>query len=479
MTILEDSSDLRSSLKTSPDPDLNPISDAKATVQAPPTSFRQPLNPAPPTATSAATTNDPSTSFMRWSTASSLPLSSEPETGKSTWSFHPSEYDPDPVPLAQIRNTDFAIGVGERLSKSSFDTFGRGEGSPKGVERAGGDQVVGVENGLPGTVVKFERDVRAQSGQNRYTATTSSSTTELSSHASAPTVHLGQKMETIEAIPDDIRSLPRHHRSAASTSNVEAFYSPLKTHAPRTRTRSKSIDSISLNPSASDSVTALLLPSKLPLIRQNTLPEEMIARNDLDPEQRVILRKRAEKLRQILGEALDEKSIERLLIHPIHASRTITTRLEDQAWPDSPTGTIKSGNGREEWQKEDVVPRKGKAVEPTLHGGLARSRSLIVRTARAAFGLAGTGAGEKKNDLAVYVSREIRVSETGVRGLGTRPRLIARHSISTPPGAMSLAAMLKETSPESPTREVEEDVDGNDAARRTRRLQLAKVRSIF
>jgi len=372
------------------------------------------------------------------------------------------------------------VGLGERLSKSSFDTFGRGEGSPKGTERAGGDRAVDEGRGLPGTVLKFERGMRAQSGQNRQLATTSTSSTESSTpHTSAPTVHFGQKMGTIEASPNAILPSPKYHRSAASTSNLEAIYSPPKTHAPRTRTRSKSIDSISLNPSASDSVTALLLPSKLPLIRQNTLPEEMIARNDLDPEQRVILRKRAEKLRQILGEALDERSIERLLIDPIHASRTITTRLEDQAWPDSPTGTIKSGNGREEWQKEDVVPRKGKAVEPTLHGGLARSRSLIARTARAAFGLAGAGAGEKKNDLAVYVSREIRVSETGVRGVGSKPRLIARHSISTPPGTMSLAAMLKETSPESPTREVEEDVYGNDAARRTRRLQLAKVGSIF
>ena len=204
------------------------------------------------------------------------------------------------------------------------------------------------------------------------------------------------------------------------------------------RTRSKSIDSISLN----DSVTAFLLPasSRLPLIR-------------------------AKKLEQLLGEALDERSIERLLIDPIHASRTVTTRLAetDEAWPDSPTGTMRNG-GKEEWTKEDVVPRKGKAVDPPSNS-LSRSGSILARTARAALGMAG----EKKNDLAVYVSREVRVSETGVRGAKPRPR----HSASTPPGreAMSLAAMLRD-GPVSPTHTEESE---DDSARRTRRLQLAKV----
>jgi len=193
----------------------------------------------------------------------------------------------------------------------------------------------------------------------------------------------------------------------------------------------------------------------------------MVARNDLDPEQRAILLRRAKKLEQLLGEALDERSIERLLIDPIHASRTITTRLAetDEAWPDSPTGTTRSG-GKEEWSKEDVVPRKGKAVDPPSNG-LARSGSILARTARAALGMAG----EKKNDLAVYVSREIRVSETGIRGAKPRPR----HSAYTPPGreSMSLAAMLRD-GPVSPTHAEESE---DESARRTRRLQLAKVRT--
>lgn len=174
----------------------------------------------------------------------------------------------------------------------------------------------------------------------------------------------------------------------------------------------------------------------------------------------------------MLGEALDERSIERLLIDPIHASRTVTTRLDetDEAWPDSPTGTMRSG-GKEEWKKEDVVPRKRKAIDPPSDG-LVRSGSILARTARAAFGMTG----EKKNDLAVYVSREIRVSETGVRGAKPRPR----QSASTPPGreTLSLAAMLRD-GPVSPTRAEDSDTNEDDSARRTRRLQLAKVRPIY
>jgi len=415
---------------------------------------------------------------MRWSTTSSLP--SEPETGKSTWSFHPEEYDPDPVPLVDLSKADFGpgtstgvgtgtgteAGVGGAGDRSSFNTFGRG--TPPRSRGLKDGEALSEESGkveLPGRVLKFNKDMRSKKGPINHTLKDStSSARSSSSNDSAPRVHFGTQntLETIKGSPNT-RSSPSRHRPAASVSNLDTIHPRPSTQIPRMRTRSKSIDSISLN----DSFTALLLPasSRLPLIRQTTLPEEMVARNNLDPEQRAILLRRAKKLEQLLGEALDERSIERLLIDPIHASRTITTRLAetDEAWPDSPTGTTRSG-GKEEWTKEDVVPRKGKAVDPPS-SGLARSGSILARTARAALGMAG----EKKNDLAVYVSREIRVSETGIRGAKPRPR----HSASTPPGRenMSLAAMLRD-GPVSPTHTEESE---DDSARRTRRLQLAKV----
>jgi hypothetical protein len=428
-----------------------------------------------PTANLNANSNpgDNSKSFMRWSTTSSLP--SEPETGGSTWSFHPAEYDPE-VPLVDLSNPDFGpststeAGVGGAGHRSSFDTFGRG--SPRDNSKKD-REALDEQGALPGRVLKFNKDMRSKSKGpvNHALKDSTSSTLSSSSNDSAPKVHFGTKntLETIEGSPNT-RSSPSRHRPAASVSNLDTIHARPSTQIPRMRTRSKSIDSISLN----DSVTALLLPasSRLPLIRQTTLPQEMVARNDLDPEQRAILLRRAKKLEQLLGEALDERSIERLLIDPIHASRTITTRLAetDEAWPDSPTGTMRSG-GKEEWTEEDVVPRKGKAVDPPPNG-LARSGSILARTARAALGMAGEKKNDK-NDLAIYVSREIRVSETGVRGAKPRPR----NSASTPPGreSMSLAAMLRDGPVSSTHTEESED----DSARRTRRLQLAKVCSPF
>jgi len=420
--------------------------------------------------------NDNTKSFMRWSTTSSLP--SEPENGKSTWSFHPDQQDQDPVPLVELSNPDFGpspgtgvgtgteVGVGGAGDRSSFDTFGRGT-PPQSKSRKDGE-AFNEEGGLPGRVLKFNKDLRSKKGPiNHALKDSTSSTHSTTSDDSGPKVRFSNRntLDTIEGSPNTIRSSPSRHRPAASVSNLDTIIPRPSTQIPRMRTRSKSIDSISLN----DSVTAFLLPasSRLPFIRQTTLPEEMVARNDLDPEQRAILLRRAKKLEQLLGEALDERSIERLLIDPIHASRTVTTRLAetDEAWPDSPTGTMRNG-GKEEWTKEDVVPRKGKAVDPPSNS-LSRSGSILARTARAALGMAG--AGEKKNDLAVYISREVRVSETGVRGAKPRPR----QSASTPPGreSMSLAAMLRD-GPVSPTHTEESE---DDSARRTRRLQLAKV----
>lgn len=288
---------------------LNPMIQAPA----PPTSFRQTTMPNPtptpnpdPNPNSECNENpnhsDNTKSFMRWSTPSSLP--SGPETGKSTWSFHPEEYDPDPVPLVDLSNADFGVsaapatraemeaGVSDAGDKSSFDTFGKGPPPVlKGLKDGEGLNEE-LDGGLPGRVLKFNKgkDMRSKTGPvnhalNNSTSSTLSSTSTF--HDSGPRVHFGQRapLETIEGSPNS-RSSPSRHRPAASVSNLDTVHHRTSTQIPRMRTRSKSIDSISLN----DSVTALLLPAKgrAPLIRQNTLPEEMVVRNDLDPEQRPI-----------------------------------------------------------------------------------------------------------------------------------------------------------------------------------------------
>ena len=118
---------------------------------------------------------------------------------------------------------------------------------------------------------------------------------------------------------------PRGHRSAASVPLAELStigeLSPavqrMAVSSPRHRIRSKSIGTMSVDHSINDSVTGLLLPadSKIgrnPLPHPSTLPSELAFKNDLNPDQRAVLLRRAKKLEQLLGQSLDERSIERL-----------------------------------------------------------------------------------------------------------------------------------------------------------------------
>ena len=179
---------------------------------APPTSFRQPTMPThtpTPTPTTDPNANsnlnpranpgDNTKSFMRWSTTSSLP--SEPETGKSTWSFHP---DPDPVPLVELSNPDFGpspsagvgtgteVGVDGAGDRSSFDTFGRGT-PPQSRSRKDGE-ALNEERGLPGRVLKFNKDMRSKKGLINHALKDSTSSTHSStSDDSGPKVRFSNR----------------------------------------------------------------------------------------------------------------------------------------------------------------------------------------------------------------------------------------------------------------------------------------------
>jgi len=147
-------------------------------VPAPPTSSRQPAMPTPSPNLNAdsvsdanANLSDNTKSFMRWSIPSSLP--SGPETGKSTWSLHPEEYDPDPAPLVDLSNADFGpsattgLGVGGVAGdRSSFDTFGKGPSPRSNGLKDGEGLNEELDGGLPGRVLKFNKgkDMRSKTG---------------------------------------------------------------------------------------------------------------------------------------------------------------------------------------------------------------------------------------------------------------------------------------------------------------------------
>lgn len=273
----------------------------------------------------------------------------------------------------------------------------------------------------------------------------------------------------------------------------------LATYSP-THGRSGSLDSLpSLHPSLSESVTTLsrLLPSSSPVPPVPSLPRPntrtslpplpplppLPARNDLLPEQRAVLLRRARKIEQVLGEPLPESQVERLVVDPSHASTTVVTSINHE-WPETPSPRGKVP----EWDQEDCVPRtvrrgpEGMATAMAMStsnansgsgvlggGNLVRSGSVFAKKAKKA--LRRDRKDDESSDLKVYVAREMRVVETTVRGGSSeaaRPGINRQEWLdpASPTGPMS---------PSSPTDTLDQRSEEEDRARRTRRQQLAKV----
>lgn len=253
-------------------------------------------------------------------------------------------------------------------------------------------------------------------------------------------------------------------------------YSPSSMQSPG---RSASIDSIpSLHPSMSDSINTLsrLLPpspiapsssfnglGRLALVPQHS-NLELGTSNDLNPEQRATLLRRHRKLEQILGESLDEKEVERLMVRPINATRTIFTGTDDDIWPSSPDTARR--RAVPEWAKEDCVPKISRA--PVIdRPALNRSGSSMVRKAKAAFGL--DKGKDVEGPLEVFVAREKSVAETTTRQYDRSrpavPRQASASDLSSPKSSRS--------------GEGENEGDEDEAGRRLKRNQLAKVGSFL
>lgn len=497
---------------------------------APPSSFKHPTMSSrrgvpPRTADSPVspievTTPEVDQSFMRWSTTSEA----FSEAGLSTWSYHPHSAVSNTAASRDSSGT-YAIGPDSATSRtdlgtvpegrSSFDTFGAGARQRSNQDVSGGSMGSGrsasgksrpvsmssvsgsLYHGALAELGKFDTGLREKAEEETpkrvkepVNQMTLKGSEQAPSNLSPSTQHLDRSAtvaqeddeEHQDQVSFSLTPPPRGHRSAASVQLAELpsirESSPavhrMAVYSPRHRTRSKSIDTISVEHSISDSVTGLLLPAnhnvgRIPPVHPSTLSTELVSKNDLNPGQRAVLLRRAKKLEQLLGQSLDERSIERLLIDPIHQVRTVTTQADEEVWPSTPLG----GRNDREWQREDCAPRKGKQVDTsTSVPGLARSGSVLAKRARAALGLDGKSKTAPRGDLAVYVSREMRVSETAVRGV--KP---VRDSISSPPAAV-VQHHIKRNMPISPKSildDMDEDIDEDEVLRRKRRLQLAKV----
>ncbi|KAK6910780.1 hypothetical protein I203_104812 [Kwoniella mangroviensis CBS 8507] len=293
-----------------------------------------------------------------------------------------------------------------------------------------------------------------------------------------------------------------HNRSHTLAQNESLASPPLTSHA-NTHLRSASIDSLpSLHPSLSESINTLsgLLPASptKPSKTDNKISPfpptkvnvgrftDIRARNDLTPEQRAILLRRTRKLEQMLGEALPEKQIEKLVIDPVNSSSTYLTKNSEDSWPKTPPSSSKVP----EWARDDVIPHRAKDSSPEPHQNLnvVKSKGSLADKAKAALGL-GSGAGGK-DDLKVYVSRSLQESHTISRGnsFNDSHRTGVNRSSSdnhTPPdknkhqspasSPTTPATATTTTSSSWPTDERDEE----EVIRKNRRQQLAKLHRLL
>ncbi|EIW68253.1 hypothetical protein TREMEDRAFT_63426 [Tremella mesenterica DSM 1558] len=233
--------------------------------------------------------------------------------------------------------------------------------------------------------------------------------------------------------------------------------------------RSASVDSLpSLHPSLSESThtVARLLPTKdLPPVPKHSQPplnrpdSTLRATNDLPPDQRAVLLRRAKKLEQMLGTPLDERQVERLVIEPSTGVSTIVTQHVDDAWPRTPPSRT------QEWQRDDCVPQRVEVPSGSL---MRKQSSRLAQRAMAALRRNEDGDRESDKDLRVYVSREVRVAETRQRSQLPDFGGSARDAPNSPDSGRKPWFLREEGSPGQ-----EEDL------RKVRRVQLAKLHRLL
>ncbi|ODN90799.1 hypothetical protein L198_06116 [Cryptococcus wingfieldii CBS 7118] len=304
-----------------------------------------------------------------------------------------------------------------------------------------------------------------------------------------------------------------------STTTIQALLSPLeKTHSPPPRGagfhgRSVSIDSLpSLHPSLSDSVVAMntLDGEKRPLLKRSLPPtaSETSLRlvkpaftprpsnisligstsTTLTPSQRTLLVKRTRKLEHLLGQPLPEAQIEQSLIEPLNGVREYDVQV-GEAWPESPSpgssATARAAQDDErgrrvpEWEREDCLVRRvpaglGGGSLPSLHGEDDLAKPVKMSLAQKALAAFNLPAPQKSDELKVYVSRQMRVTETVSRG--TSSSVGVNREQVPPTSPMSPMSANTTSSWESQLRE---ESGESEAVKKGRRVQLAKLHRLL
>nr|XP_019044812.1 hypothetical protein I302_06726 [Kwoniella bestiolae CBS 10118]OCF23742.1 hypothetical protein I302_06726 [Kwoniella bestiolae CBS 10118] len=287
-------------------------------------------------------------------------------------------------------------------------------------------------------------------------------------------------------------SRPAIHNRSHTLAQAESISSPPITSHAHTHLRSASIDSLpSLHPSLSESINTLsgLLPPSPTRTRTEAKPlpptkvnvgrfTDIRARNDLTPEQRAILLRRTRKLEQMLGEALPENQVEKLVIDPINSSSTYLTKSSED-----------SSSRLPEWERDDVLPHRMKessSSEQRDNVGMSRSKSSLADKAKAALGFGPGG----RDDLKVYESRSLQESHTISRGNSfNNSQGGVNRSSSSPEDDKNKDKEKGKSQASSPTTPATatttgsswpaDENDEEEMIRRNRRQQLAKLHRLL
>ncbi|WVQ95061.1 hypothetical protein IAU59_002153 [Kwoniella sp. CBS 9459] len=243
--------------------------------------------------------------------------------------------------------------------------------------------------------------------------------------------------------------------------------------------RSASIDSLpSLHPSLSESINTLsnlipISPAKAdPRVHAASSnhkalsPEvDIKARNDLTPEQRAILLRRTRKLEQMLGEAIPEAQIGKLVVDPHHHTSTFaphSASIRDGGWPVTPSRHFSQRRAPGSRPDGNLGGSPEDDASPPLER--ERSKSSLADKARAALGFDRQGR-RAEEDPYWNAASQTTPSPPDIfapkRAVGSAPDTPATFtSTSTASGGWV-------------------DDDADESVRRNRRQQLAKLHRLL
>ncbi|WVO14466.1 hypothetical protein L204_102101 [Cryptococcus depauperatus] len=258
--------------------------------------------------------------------------------------------------------------------------------------------------------------------------------------------------------------------------------------------RSASIDSLpSIHPSLSESINTLngerrpLLTNSLPpfpvpsrLATQDppsrtsfsTPPvHDSSETSNLTSAERTMLLRRARKLEYLLGTSLPESQISQHVVNPLSAVRVYDTKV-DNAWPDH--GLEWRKHDVPVWEREDCLVERASVTDENVGLDMDDASTKGKKLAQKALAALNLSIKPEGEDLKVYVSRQMRVTET-VSKILTEHISVNRDELADEVASLESTSANTTTSDGNWPDTTKED----ENAKRIKRQQLAKLHRLL